>query len=283
MTSAAYQRAPLRNGVRRTAHLGWLRVLAELRVFFRTPELVFFTFLLPVLFVVIFSTVFSGDIQGPPGTKPVAFSQYFVAGMIAAGIMSTTFTSLATTISIEQRDGLLKRLAGTPLPRASYFIGKLGVALVTSVIQAAIILGIGIAAFGMEAPVSLQKWAVFGWVFVLGVASCSLLGIAYTRLIRDASSAAAVIQPPYLTLQFISGVFFKFGQVPGWLQAIASLFPLRWMAQGFRYVFLPDWVAADDYGGQWHLDWIALVLVGWLVGSAVLSMLFFRWNVQAES
>jgi len=275
--------APFRGSLARTARLGWLRVLAELRAFFRTPELVFFTFLLPVLFVVIFSTVFSGDIQGPPGAKPVPFSQYFVAGMIAAGIMSTTFTSLATTISIEQRDGLLKRLAGTPLPRASYFIGKLGVALVTSVIQAAIILAIGIAAFGMEAPASFEKWIVFAWVFVLGVASCSLLGIAYTRLIRDASSAAAVIQPPYLTLQFISGVFFKFGEVPGWLQAIASLFPLRWMAQGFRYVFLPDWVAADDYGGHWHLDWVALVLVAWLLGSAVLSMLFFRWNVQAES
>ena len=268
-------------GVMLTLRLSMLRARVELLQFYRTPELVFFTFLLPVLFVVIFSTVFSGDIDSPDGQR-VAFSQYFVAGMLAAGVVSTTFTSLATTISVERSDGLLKRLAGTPLPRASYFIGKVTLATITSAIQAAIILVIGALLYGVELPTEPLLWAVFGWVFLLGVASCSLLGVAYTRLIPDGSSATAIVQPPYLTLQFISGVFFQYSTIPGWLKLVASLFPLKWMVQGFRYVFLPDWVAVDDYGGDWHIERVALVLLAWTVGAFVLSLLFFRWERPGE-
>ena len=140
-----------------TLRLGMGRAGLELRQFYRSPELVFFTFLLPVLFVVIFSTVFSDEIEGPAGAR-VPFPQYFLAGMIAAGVVSTTFTSLATTISIERSEGLLKRLAGTPLPRASYFMGKIVLAAVTSAIQAAIILAIGAALSDVTLPTDPALW-----------------------------------------------------------------------------------------------------------------------------
>ncbi len=282
MNSSAAAAVGRAGGATRTARLGWYRTIIEIRQFTRTPEQVFFTFLLPVLFVVIFSTVFSGELEGPPGTEPVPFPQYFVAGMIAAGVMSTTFTSLAMTVATEQHEGLLKRLAGTPLPRASYFLGKIGLATITSVVQAAIILAIGTAFYGMTLPAGMASWLVFAWVFLLGIASCSLLGIAFTRLIPNAASASAIVQPPYLTLQFISGVFFQYGEVPRWLQIVASVFPLKWMVQGFRYVFLPDWLAVEDYGGAWHLERVALVLVGWTVAAFVLALLFFRWDRQGD-
>lgn len=269
--------APGGGNIRQVIRLSIARTGMELRAFYRTPELVFFTFLLPVLFVVIFSTVFSGVIRGPAG-ESVGFPQYFVAGMIAAGVVSTTFTSLATTISIERSEGLLKRLAGTPLPRSSYFIGKVALATITSAIQAAIILAIGALLYGVELPTGPVPWLVFTWVFLLGVASCSLLGVAYTRLIPDGSSATAIVQPPYLTLQFISGVFFQYSEIPPWLKFVASLFPLKWMVQGFRYVFLPDWVAVDDYGGEWHMERVAAVLVAWTVAAFILSLVYFRWE-----
>lgn len=263
---------------RRLVRLSLGRTMIELKTFFRTPEQVFFTFLLPVLFVVIFSTIFSGAVEGPPGTEKVEFAQYFVPGMIATGIMSATFASLAMTVSLEQHEGLLRRLSGTPLPRSAYFAGKIGLALVTSLLEVVIILGIGLILFGVSLPTEPVRWLVFIAVFFLGIASCSLLGIAYTRLIRTGSSASAVIQPPYLILQFISGVFFQYSQVPGGLKIVASIFPLKWMVQGFRYTFLPEWVAQDDYGGGWKPEQVLLVLVVWLVVSFVLARYFFRWN-----
>lgn len=266
------------NAPGRLARLSVERTRIELRQFFRSPEQVFFTFLLPVLFVVIFSTVFSGAIDGPPGTEKVEFAQYFVPGMIATGIVSATFASLAMTVSLEQHDGLLRRLSGTPLPRSAYFAGKIGLALVTSLLEVILILGIGVAAYGVDLPADPVKWLVFVAVFFFGVASCSLLGIAYTRLIRTGSSAPAVVQPPYLILQFISGVFIQYSQVPGFLKVVASVFPLKWMVQGYRYVFLPEWVAQDDYGGGWRIEEVFVVLTAWFVVSFVLARIFFRWN-----
>lgn len=278
MTAATATPAFRPNAPGRLIRLSLERTRIELKTFFRTPEQVFFTFLLPVLFVVIFSTIFSGSIDGPPGAEEVQFAQYFVPGMIATGIVSATFASLAMTVSIEQHDGLLRRLSGTPLPRSAYFAGKIGLALVTSLLEVVLILGIGVALYGVDVPTEPVKWLAFGAVFFLGIASCSLLGIAYTRLIRTGSSAPAIVQPPYLVLQFISGVFLQYNQVPGGLRVVASIFPLKWMVQGFRYTFLPEWVAQDDYGGGWQLEQVFLVLAGWLVVSFLLAKFFFRWN-----
>jgi ABC-2 type transport system permease protein len=173
---------------------------------------------------------------------------------------------------------MLRRLSGTPLPRSAYFAGKIGLALVTSLLEVVLILGIGAAAYGVKLPTEPTKWLVFVAVFFFGVASCSLLGIAYTRLIRTGSSASAIVQPPYLVLQFISGVFLQYSQVPGFLKVVASIFPLKWMAQGYRYVFLPEWVAQDDYGGGWQIERVFLVLAAWTLASFVMARVFFKWN-----
>ncbi len=258
--------------------LAFGRTRVELLQFFRQPEQVFFTFLLPVLFVVIFGTIFSDEIEGPAGVEPVPFSQYFAAGMIAAGVMSVTFASLASTVSMEQHDGTLKRLAGTPLPRSAYFAGKIGLALTTAVAQVIIILAIGVTFYDMSLPSEPGLYGLFAVVFLLGVASCSLLGITYTRLIKSANSAPAVVQPPFLILMFISGVFFVYSMIPAWLQGVASVFPLKWMVQGMRQVFLPDWVATEDYGGSWQTEWVLVVLVAWLVASFLIARFTFRWD-----
>ena len=123
-----------------------------------------------------------------------------------------------------------------------------------------------------------MKWLAFGGVFFFGVAACSLLGIAYTRLIKSSSAAAAVVQPPYLVLQFISGVFLQYSQVPSFLQFVTSLFPLKWMVQGYRYVFLPEWVAQDDYGGGWQVERVYLVLTAWFIASFIGARIWFRWD-----
>ncbi len=271
-----------RQDLRLILRLGWARTVIEVKQFFRNPQLVFFTFSLPVLLLVIFGMIFSGHIDGPPGTKPVPFRQYFVAGMIAAGIVSTTFTNLAITISIEQHEGLLKRLSATPLPKASYFIGKIGVAVVSSAAQTAIMLAIGVIFFGLNLPSDPMRWLVFSWVFLLGIASCSLLGIAYTRLIPNAQAASAIVQPPYLILEFISGVFFVYGDLPPFLRFIGMLFPLKWMAQGLRYVFLPDWFQVKEQRGTWDLGLIAAVLAAWTIAGFLVAARGFRWTRESD-
>jgi ABC-2 type transport system permease protein len=263
------------------AQLSWARTRIELKLFFRNTDQVFFTFLLPVLFLVLFSSVFSGKIDAGPG-RTIEFPTYFLPGIIASGVMSTTFANLAISISIERNEGLLKRLAGTPLPRAAFFTGRLAMAVVVTVVQTTIMLVIGIAAYGVDTPPTAERWGVFVVVLVLAAAVGAVLGIAYTRLIRNARSAAAVVQPPFLVLQFISGVFFRYSDVPDWLQAVAAVFPLRWMAEGFRYAFLPDWFGQFEYGDTWGWKLPVSILCGWLVAGFVLALRFFRWDRQSD-
>ncbi|MEP6872327.1 MAG: ABC transporter permease [Anaerolineaceae bacterium] len=272
MTVSARQ--PHRAGTFRLG-LYWARV--ELRLFWRIPAQVFFTFALPVLFLVIFAAVFSGDIDAGPG-RSVSFVQYFLPGIIGAGVMSSTFGNLASSISVQQHTGLLKRLGGTPFPRGAYFMGKVLEAVVVAVLQTVLMLVIAVLAYGAELPADASRWATFIAVLILASATGAALGIAYTRAIPNANAAAAIIQPPFLVLQFISGVFFRHSEIPGWLRAVAAVFPLRWMSEGFRYAFLPDWFGKVEYGSTWGWQWPIAILAIWMLVAAALAFLLFRWD-----
>jgi ABC-2 type transport system permease protein len=255
--------------------IGLSRGRLELLRFFRNRSAVVFTFALPTVLLALLGSVF-GDRAAGTG---VSASQVLAAGMIAAGIMSTTFVSLGTDIATDRDDGTLKRLRGTPLPPAAYFVGKIVLVAVTTVAQTALMLAVAVLLFDLTLPTALDRWITFAWVFALGVVSCSLLGIAISSLARDARAATAITQLPYLALQFVSGVFVTpVTALPAALVGVAALFPVKWMAQGFRSVFLPAAMARFEVAGQWELGRVALVLGAWCVVGLVLCLRAFRWR-----
>jgi ABC-2 type transport system permease protein len=66
--------------------------------------------------------------------------------------------------------------------------------------------------------------------------------------------------------------------LPVGLVVTASFFPVKWMAQGFRSVFLPDSMKVFEPAGSWELDRVALVLGAWCVIGLVLCLTTFRWR-----
>ena len=259
----------LRLGVARTGY--------EVRTFFRERDAVVFIFAYPIIMLAIFATVFGQD-GATVGPKPgIPFAQYFLPGMVATGIMLSSFQQLAISIAVERDDGGLKRLHGTPLPPASFFLGKIGGVLATSVVQTALLLAAAALFFDVPLPSTATAWGTFAWVFVLGIAAGTLCGVAFSSVPRSGKSASAVVTPIVLVLQFISGVFFRFDQIPTWMQTIASVFPLKWMAQGMRSVFLPSGFESLEQGGEWNLVGVAIVTGIWLVVGLVLARLTFRW------
>ncbi|MSY02977.1 MAG: ABC transporter permease, partial [Actinobacteria bacterium] len=122
--------------------VGFLRGGLEIKQFMRQRESVVFTLLFPVMLLFIFGSVFKGDLA--PG---VTFSQYFVAGMIASGLVNTGFQQLAIMIPIERDFGTLKRLRGTPVSPISYFIGKAVLVFVAMIIQVGALMAFGAALF----------------------------------------------------------------------------------------------------------------------------------------
>jgi ABC-2 type transport system permease protein len=269
-TRATTRTAP--EGTPSTSSLAIARTGIELRQFFRERDSVVFTFAFPVILLFIFGSVFSDDIA--PG---VSFTQYFAAGMVASGIVLSSFQSLAIGIAVERDEGTLKRLRGTPMPPAAYFLGKIGLVLVTSLIQTAILLVVGRLLFGLDLPSDVERWSRFAWIFVLGTAAGTVLGIAYSSVPRSSRSAAAVVSPVVIVLQFISGVFFVYSELPTWMQNLAQVFPLKWLAQGMRSVFLPQSFEAQEVGGSWQLLPTAIVLVLWTAVGLALCLRTFRW------
>jgi ABC-2 type transport system permease protein len=246
----------------------------ELKDFFRNRQAVVFTMALPIVLLLLLGSVYSGEIAG----TGVDVRLYFIAGIIASGIMSTTFMSIGIDVGIEREEGTIKRLAGTPLPKTAYFAGKAITALVLSAAETVILILLAVVVYHLKLPTEAGPWLTLAWVFPVGVAACTLLGIAVAGIPEDGKSASILIQLFYLALQFTSGVFFTLNSLPSWLSGIASFFPLRWLCEELRSVFLPASFAAYEPGHSFQQGDGAIVLLAWLVGGLLLASRTFQWR-----
>lgn len=270
--------APVRTELPSLSRAVATRFRIELLSFLRGKEAVVFTLAFPPLLLVIFGAVF-GRQQLEGG---ISFAQYFVPGMIASGLLASSFQNLAISIPIERDSGALKRLQATPMPPSAYFAGKVLLVGLISAVEIVLLAIMGLLFYDLTLPTDGGRWLTFAWVVVLGVAACTLLGIAFSGFVRNGDSAPAIVSPITIILQFISGVYFVFADLPPWMQQIASIFPLKWMTQGMRSVFLPDSYTAREPAGTWEHGRIALVLALWCVLGLVLALRFFRWRSRDD-
>jgi ABC-2 type transport system permease protein len=258
-----------------TLQIGLARGLVELRQFFRQKEAVVFTFSFPAFLLVMLGMIDNDPVL--PGSA-VRSSQVLAASMIAYGILSTAFTSVAVGIAADREDGTLKRLRGTPIAAAAYFVGKIVLVAVATAAEVVVLLAVGVAFFGLRLPSTAGRWWTFGWLLSLSVVACTLLGIAVSALARSARTAPAVTNLPVIGLQFTSGIFVDVSALPGAMIAGSAFFPVKWMGQGFRSVFLPESMAAQEVAGGWEHGRTALVLAAWCLAGLALSLVTFRWT-----
>ncbi|WP_240140025.1 ABC transporter permease [Streptomyces sp. MUM 178J] len=258
--------------------LGLARGALEVKQFFRQRDQAVFTFAFPIVFLFLFASIFSDDVEG----AGITASQLYVPAMIAAGIMATSFQSLGISIAIERDEKQLRRLRGTPMPPAAYFLGKVWLVLVTGLLEAAALLAVGTVFYGVDLPTDPGAWLRFGWIFLLGLTGCALLGIAVSSVPRSGQSASSVVILPFLVLQFISGVYISIDTIPSWMLNIGALFPLKWLAQGLRGVFLPESAAVLEQAGSWEYGRVALVLGAWCIGGLALCLMTFRWKSRRD-
>jgi ABC-2 type transport system permease protein len=123
-------------------------------------------------------------------------------------------------------------------------------------------------------------WWNFTWLVILGSACSTVLGIAFSVVPKSGRGASAVVSPIVIILQFFSGVFFVFTSLPVWMQQFAALFPLKWLTQGMRSVFLPEDFATQEVAGDWEIGKTALILIIWLILGLLISIKTFKWSRQ---
>ena len=267
MTAATTDRAAVLPSV---VSVSRSRARVELKEFFRQREAVVFTVLLPVLLLVVFGAVLNYDIG-----SGVTFVQYFMAGIIAAGILGASLQNMAIGIATERSDGTLKALAGTPMPKSAYFVGKVVQVLAVTALIIGVLLLIGVVVYDIDLP-SGGEWFTFAWVALLGAAACTLLGIAVEpgeeRALGlghgDAGSRSSCSSSPASSS---CSARCPRGCRPSPRSSRSSGWPGPALSP-------PDALAAGEPAGSWELGRVALVLGAWCVAGLLLCVATFRWQ-----
>jgi ABC-2 type transport system permease protein len=257
------------------------RARVEMINFTREKEALFFLVAFPPVMLVLFGAIFGSQKIGPPGSQ-ITFAQYFVAGMIGTGIWGACFQNLGIAVPLERDSGSLKRLSATPMPLGAYFLGKIGLVLALSLLESAGLILMGVLFYRVQLPPA-GHWVTFLWVFTLGCAACTLFGIALSGLIRNARVASSIVSPIAIILQFVSGVYFVFSQLPTGLQWVGSIFPLRWLTLGMRSVFLPENYRNAEPGHSWQHANTAIVLGIWCIAGLLVAQRTFTWMPDRQT
>jgi ABC-2 type transport system permease protein len=257
---------------------GTLRLLAaqiryQHRVFWRTRIAAVFTVAFPLMLLLLFGTLFSGEVFQVEGRPPLTATQFYAPSLAAFAAATATYTNLAISTAIARDEGILKRFRGTPLPPWVYLAGRVGSAVVVALIAVVLMLGIGAVAYDVEVRASLLPAASV--TFLIGVAAFAALGLAVAGVARSSESAQALANFTILPLAFVSDVFLPLSDPPGWLEAIGDLFPLKHFALAFRDAFSPF---TTGTGFRWgSLGMMAL----WAVLGMLIAVRSFGWEPRA--
>jgi ABC-2 type transport system permease protein len=246
-----------------------------LRTFWRNRSGAFFTILLPVMFLVFFGAINrDATVQLTPGGPEIGYTTFFAPGMLGMAIMTGSFVALVIGLTFMRDNGQLKRLRGTPLPPWAFFCGQVVSRLILIVVEAVLVLGLGRLLFHVSLPPSAAAWATFALVVLVGTATFTAVGVAYTRLVTNADSAPALANAAYLPLLFLSGAWFPISGLPHWLASVANAFPLAPMLDGMRQALI--------FGHGPGAIWTDMrKLLAWLVVGLLVAMRTFRWERAA--
>ncbi len=242
----------------------------ELRSFLRNGQARFFTIILPVLFLVIFVGVFGNNTVRLPSGATIKQSTYYVPALTTLGIISAAFTNLVIAVVTERESGILKRRRAAPIPPYVLILGRAFLAVVIALVMCGVMLAIGSIFYGATIP-SHTIPGVVVTAIVGAIAFCSV-GYAVASFIGAADSAQPIVQATLLPLYFISGVFVQQNEIPSWLGAVASVFPVRHLSNALITAFDPATTGPGFSGAD-------LAILGtWTVGGLLVAVMRFSWT-----
>jgi ABC-2 type transport system permease protein len=244
----------------------------DLLALWRNPQSRFFTLLLPIIFLVLLTSLFGNHSHEIDGHL-IKNSTYYVPGIATLGVVSSSFVNLVITIVEQRESGVLKRRRSTPVPAWVLIASR----TLTSVILAlglVVLIGlIGRIVYGVHLPSATLP--AFVLAVVVGAASFCCLAFAVSGFIRNEDSAQPIIQAITLPLYFISGVFVPKSQLSSTLSHIASVFPVSHLNDALFKAFDPATTGSGIAPG--HL----LILAAWGAGALLVALWRFSWSPRS--
>jgi ABC-2 type transport system permease protein len=235
------------------------RSIARIR---REPETLSEVTIQPVMFVLMFAYVFGGAINIPGGGS---YHEYLIGGMLGMGLAQTA-PGTAVAVVTDMSTGLIDRFRSLPMSRAAVLTARTIADLLTQMIGAAVVAGVGLA-IGWRVHTSagdvIEAFALallFGYAFTWA-------GVCLGMVLRSPEAAQQTGFVIFLPLTFISSAFVPTQGMPGWLQPIAEWNPLSSLAAACRELFgNPNPAAAVQAWPAQHpelavLCWSAAMLI----------------------
>ena len=238
----------------------------DLLIFRRNPAATFFTVILPLIFLVLFTSIFgNGTLE-----NGAQVATLYVPGILTLAIVSATAVNVAITMTTRRERGVLKRVRGTPISPATFILSQSLAGTVIAFVMTLVISIIGRLAYG----VSLQLVTLPSLIIsvIIGAMAFAAIGLAMTTIIASEDAAPAVTNAVFLPLYFVSGVFIPNEGVPDWVQTVGNLFPVSHLNQALQESYNPF---ADGPAWPWN-HW--LVILGWGAVAAVIALKRFRWT-----
>ena len=240
------------------------------KAFWRNPPAAFFTFVFPLLFLVIFTTLFGGSGTLQINGHDVTVATFYIAAIVVFSVITACYTNTAMTLTFARELGILKRIRGTPLPGWVYLTGRMLHSIAMAVLLVIICIAFGMAFYDVEVPAKTLPAMLL--TLAVGAASFCALSMAVTTITPNADAAPAVVNATILPLLFVSDVFIPLQSPPEWVDLVGKIFPVRHFSDSMQYAFFPP---AGSAGLK--LQSLA-VMAAWGLFGLLVAARRFRWE-----
>jgi ABC-2 type transport system permease protein len=225
----------------------------------KTPEVLFFTTVQPVLFVLLFAGVFGGSIDTPGGN----YAEYLMPGVF----VQTAAFAIAVTgsaVAIDVRRGVVDRFRSLPMAPVAVLAGRTIADLVLTAVSLTVLSLVGLLVGWRVHADPGQVLLAYGLLLAFAVA-VSWVGVYVGLSVRAPEVASQASLFTVIPLVFLSNLFVPVDSLPGWVQPIAKWNPVSALVSTARGLFgNPDQNIADSFPGR-HPELVALLSIGLLL------------------
>jgi ABC transporter DrrB family efflux protein len=243
--------------------------MRNLRHFWRQPDLLVFSTIQPIMFVVLFVYVFGGAV-GLALAPGVTYVDYLLPGIF---VQSVTFRASNTAVGLSEdlRRGVIDRFRSMPMARLAVLLGRTTADLVRNILIIGLMIGVGyLVGFRFQAGV-LPALACVALVAAFGFALSWIFAFV-SLVVRGAETAQTAGFVLLFPLVFASSVFVPVSSMPGWLQPIAKASPVSLTANAAR-TFALNGGLPGALGGS----------LAWIVGILALFVPLSVWRYRRMS
>ncbi len=253
----------------------WHQVRFDLLATARNPRARFFTFLFPVILLVVFIGVFAHKGHTVIDGVHVPLSRFYVGGILAMAIITAAYATLVITITTARESGVFKRRRATPVPPVLMIAGQVIATVVIAEVMAAILLIVGRLGYSISMPAG----ALVATFISVGVGAIAFACVAYAvaGMIDSVDAAQPISQLTMMPLYFISGVWIPTASLSHGLRSVASVFPIEHLAAALHKA-----TVTGSFGSAISPTDL-LVLAAWGLAAATFATMRFSWLPKAAT